>query len=114
MTIHADFALTLRRSRRRMDDERRAFAEQVSNVVARNIAGRETFDSMAYALIRRDLDAIFNEFYGQWPNDRRARFLRAIVEQRRKAQALAVQRTIQDVRRRVPAAVWRAMQKEAA
>lgn len=101
MTPRADFLAVLLRNQRRMDSERRAFAERVSDVVAVHIKDRETFDVLAYTMISRDLEPIFREWYGIAPNDTRARYLKLIQRECRKAKAVPIQRAVADVRRRL-------------
>jgi hypothetical protein len=116
MTPRTDFLAVLLRQQLRMDAERRAFAEQVSVVVRNTIAGRETFDILAYTMISRDIERVFDTWYGAWPSDPRARFLALIVEECKRAKALAAQRAVEDVTRRLKAypAVLREVLKEAA
>src|SRR5437868_13243690 len=114
MTHRADFLAVLLRHQRRVDAERRAFAQRVSEVVRRTIAGRETFDWLAYQRISLELEPIYNEWYGQWPNDRRARWYRLIVDECRRAKVVPIQRAVEDIRQRLPAPIWRAIEREAA
>ena len=125
MSERADFQVTLRRNERRMNAERREFADRVSAVIAGHIGYRRqrsrlqrlgdwvmrrvfghrlpALDTLSYALIRRDLEPIYDEFYGQWPGDRRARFWRLMLEQCRLAWAGRFQAERADVRRRLRA-----------
>jgi hypothetical protein len=113
MTTRADFLAVLLRQQLRMDTERRAFAGQVSEIVRRNIAGRETFDMLAYMMISREIESVFDRWYGIAPNDPRARFLTLIVDESRRAKAVPIQRAVEDIKRRLPVPIWRAMQREA-
>jgi hypothetical protein len=136
MTEREAFQATLRRNQRAIDAERREFADRVSEVVAghlgyrrqrtrlqrlgdwvmRRVFGRQppALDMLRYALIRRDLEPIFDEFYGQWPGDRRARFWRLIVTECRDVRAGRFAVAVRDVRRRLPADLRRAIETEAA
>lgn len=94
-----DFRRLLARHRRRMDAERREFAERATEIVRRAASARETFDGFAYTLAMRDIDALLSEFYGAFPHDRRARFWWLILDECRAARVLAFGRGVQEVRR---------------
>ena len=100
MTSRTDLPAILVHNRRRMDAERRELARRAVEIVERNGRG-EAFDMTAYALTMRELDRVFDEFYGAFPGDTRARFWALILEDARSARALAFQGAVQDVRRRL-------------
>lgn len=100
-TTKTDLTRILARNRRALDAERRELAARVVASIERHGAGRERFDTMAYALVRRDLEPMLSEWYGAFPNDERARFMRLILAQTRAARALAFRRAVQDIRRRL-------------
>lgn len=105
MTSRDDFAFLLRRNQRRMNAERRAFAEAV--VSAMEAPGRDPgrpFDQLAYMQVSRALGPILDDYYGRWPGDRDARFWRLMVDDCRQARALAFQRSVQEVRQRLKGA----------
>lgn len=100
MSTRLDFIGVLARNRRRMDAERREFARQVLDVVARNSPG-ERFDQLAYVRTRQQMVPVLDTFYGMYPGDRRARFWRLMANECRAARVLAFQRAMQDVRQRL-------------
>jgi hypothetical protein len=116
MTPRTDFLAVLLRQQLRMDAERRAFAEHVSGVVRNAIAGRQTFDVLAYTMISRDIERIFDTWYGAWPSDPRARFLALIVDEMRKAKLVPIQRAVQAARQALKGhpEVLRVIEREAA
>jgi hypothetical protein len=99
-----------------IDAERRVFAREIVAAIQRATAGREQFDVMAYALSRREVDRVFDIWYGRYPGDVRARFPRLIVEQCRAVRGIAFQRSSTDVERRLKAHpdLMRAITAEAA
>lgn len=112
MTTRTDLDVLLSRNRRRMDAERRKCAALVSEAVALRSRG-QAFDSLAYSLTMRDVDRIMGEFYGQFPGDQRSIFWRLILDDCRAARGLAFRRAVQDVRRRLPTGVVRAIREAA-
>jgi hypothetical protein len=97
-----DFAFLLRRNERRMNAERRTFATAVVDAIrATQTREGQVFDVYAYVRIQHTLRLLYDEFYGAFPGDQRARFWRLTLDDCREARALAFQRAAQDVRRRL-------------
>jgi hypothetical protein len=102
VTARADFLDILGRNRRRMDAERRDLAQRVSAAIKASAASSDApFDLVAYSRVRIALEPILDEFYGTSPNVVGGRFGRLILDQCRAARALAFQRSVQDVRKRL-------------
>lgn len=101
MTARDDLTRILARNRRAMDAERRELAAWVDAILAAETRGRDTFDALAYVRVQRALQPVFDAFYGRWPGDEQARFLRLMLAQTRAARGLALRRAVQDIRRRL-------------
>lgn len=94
--------------------EQRALAQRVSDIMDARIAGREVLDPLTHELIRMDLNRVFDEWYGLFPGDRRARFRQLIVEQSARSKRVGPRDALAMVRRLVPPSVMRAIEREAA
>lgn len=117
-----DLVIALARYHRAMNAERRELAERTMAIVERYFEAYETLDLATYAAFVRprllaDLDAfVIDRWYGRWPGDREARFLRLTREHTRNVTALAAQREAEDAARRLAPFpdVLRAIREDAA
>lgn len=101
MTPLADFLAILQRNRRRMDAERREFAQRAVGILERVTRGEQVFTRVAHARAMVELESLLSEFYGANPSVVGGRFGRLMLDECRTARALAFQRAVQDVRKRL-------------
>lgn len=98
MTARTDQRAVLHRTQRRMDAERREFAERaVDAIKATQRDDGRPFDAFAMMRARMALRPLLDEFYGRWPNDTAARFYQLTVEESRAARAVPFTRARKQV-----------------
>jgi hypothetical protein len=116
MTPRADFLAVLLRQQLRMDAERRAFAGEVMDVVRGDIARWQVPGPLLADLMTRDLEPVYDRWYGRFPGDVVARWYQVIVSECHAAKLVPIQRAVEEVARRLKAhpAVLREVLKEAA
>ncbi len=114
MTERDAFQATERRVERALNRWRCDLRDQVLTAYAQRTAGREKVDTLAYALLRRDIDRIYLEAYVRWPGDVNAPLARLIRGQTRRTWRERFVDQWRDVRRRLPADLRRAIEAEAA
>jgi hypothetical protein len=84
-------------NQRRIDRQRRELARRVVAGLEQSIRGRGQFDVMAHALTMREVDRVFDDYYGRFPGDESARFLHVILEGARRAWIVALRRQQQAI-----------------
>lgn len=75
------FAYVLHHVERATNAQRRAFMQRMLAIVDDELAGDAVMTPIRYVRIRKRLDALMSEFYGDVPADPRARFMRLILDE---------------------------------
>lgn len=109
----ADVDALNRRQDARLNRWRRELRDEALAAFHQRTAGKERFDTLAYALLRFDIDRIYSAAYARWPGDENAPLARLIREDTRYARALAWVRSRQLAERFLPTGLVR-MIREAA
>jgi hypothetical protein len=109
VTARDDLDALQRRQDRRMDRWRRQLRDEFMAAYRQRTAGRETVDTLAYALLRMDIERIYSAAYARWPGDVNAPLSRIIRGDTLHARVLAWLRSRQLAERFLPVGLVRAI-----
>lgn len=88
-----DHAYLLMRQYRIMRRIQGQIAAEIQAVIVARCGDRETYDAGCHVAVSREIDAIFNRYYGAFPGDSRATIYRATLDAARAAYQLQVKRS---------------------
>jgi hypothetical protein len=96
----------------RVNELRRQMATEVAQMIRRESAGRQTYDTELHLRVKRALVPIFQRYYGAYRGDENGLFFRAIITSTRDAYRLAFRESVKTVRRHVSRTAMKRIERE--